>query len=115
MYCEAGPVNPNIAPVSRMMAQDRCVWAPGWTERRGLSYVLKEAQAEACLDQPGPAYRCNVWVEIRLAPRAAPDLDPGPLAREHSQQSPAGSLHAAIEFESAHLIPISIIAWRYNI
>jgi len=37
-----------------MMAQDRCVSAPSWTEGRSRSYVLKEAQAETCLDQPGP-------------------------------------------------------------
>jgi len=37
-----------------MMAEDRCVWGPGWTETRSCSYGLKEAQAQACLDQPGP-------------------------------------------------------------
>jgi hypothetical protein len=36
------------------MALGRCVSAQGWTERRSRSYVLKEAQAEACLDKPGP-------------------------------------------------------------
>jgi len=46
--------NPDISPASRMMAQDRCVWAPGWTERHSRSYGLKEAQAQACLDKPGP-------------------------------------------------------------
>ena len=30
-------------------------------------------------------------VKIRLAARAVPDLDPGPLAREHSQQPATGS------------------------
>jgi hypothetical protein len=37
-----------------MMAEDRWGWAPGWTEIRNCSYGLKEAQAEARLDQSGP-------------------------------------------------------------
>jgi len=34
-------------------------------------------------------------VKIRLAARAVPDLDPGPLAREHRQQPPAGASRLA--------------------
>jgi len=39
--------NPHIAPVSRMMAQVRCGWTPGWTESRSRGYGLKEAQVQA--------------------------------------------------------------------
>ncbi len=37
-----------------MLAQDRCVWAQGWTENRSRSYGLKEAQVQAYLNKPGP-------------------------------------------------------------
>jgi len=47
-------VNCNVAPLSRNMAEDRCGWAPGRTEIHSCSHGLKEAQVQACLDQPEP-------------------------------------------------------------
>ena len=47
-------VSLHFAPVSRMMAEVRCGWAPGWTEIRSRSYGLKEAQVQMQLNQPGP-------------------------------------------------------------
>ncbi len=47
-------INPDISSVSRMMAQDRRDWAPDWTESHSYRYGLREIQAQACLDQPGP-------------------------------------------------------------
>jgi hypothetical protein len=44
----------DIAPVSRMMAQDSSGWTPGWTETRSRSYGLKEDQVQMLLNQPGP-------------------------------------------------------------
>jgi len=70
------PISPHPSPASRMLAEDMCGWAPRWTDkiawselarkpRRGeaqgcveqchsRSYGLKEAQAQARVDQPGP-------------------------------------------------------------
>ncbi len=39
---------------SRMLAQDRCAWAPGWAETHSLNYGLKEAQVQVYMDQPEP-------------------------------------------------------------
>jgi hypothetical protein len=46
--------SPNIAPVSRIMAQDRCDWPLGWTEYHSRRYGVREDQVQAYLDQPGP-------------------------------------------------------------
>ena len=54
MQSELDRNNPHIAPVSRMLAQGRCDWTPGWTETHSGSYGLREAQVQACLNQPGP-------------------------------------------------------------
>jgi hypothetical protein len=36
-----------------MLAEDMCGWAPRWTEIHSHSYGLKEAQAQARVDQQG--------------------------------------------------------------
>ena len=38
-------------PHFAILAQDRCDWAPGWTEPNSPSYWVKEAQAQSCLDK----------------------------------------------------------------
>lgn len=43
-----------------MLAKDRCVWTPGWTETNSHSYWLKEAQVQAYLDELGPGYWGNI-------------------------------------------------------
>jgi hypothetical protein len=48
----------DIAPVSRMMAQDSSGWTPGWTETRSRSYGLKEDQVQSSGWTPG-------WTETR--------------------------------------------------
>jgi hypothetical protein len=49
-------------------------------------------EVELCREQ-SPRMYCEAGpVKIRLDGRVVPDLDPGPLAREHRQQPPAGSV-----------------------
>ena len=40
-------LNPHVAPVCRKLAQNRCAWAPGWTETNSYSYWSREAQVQA--------------------------------------------------------------------
>jgi len=60
--------SPQIVPVSQLLApdcrdaggrampgaiaEDRCVWTPGWTETNSRSYWLREAQVQAYLNKP---------------------------------------------------------------
>lgn len=37
-----------------MMAKDRRGWAPGWSASHSRGYGWREAQAQACMDEPGP-------------------------------------------------------------
>ena len=37
-----------------MMAEDRGVWAPGWSANHSRGYGARKAQARARIDQPGP-------------------------------------------------------------
>ncbi len=37
-----------------MMAEDRGVWAPGWSANHSRGYGERKAQARARMDQPGP-------------------------------------------------------------
>jgi len=55
-------INPHTAPVSRMLAPDRYVWAQGWTESHSCSYGSKEARVQARMDKPGPGYWCNMRI-----------------------------------------------------
>ena len=60
--CREQTNNPHMAPVSWMMALDRCDWAPCWTESNSHSYCLKEVQVQTFMDKPGPGYGCHMWV-----------------------------------------------------
>ena len=44
----------HVAPVSGMIAPDRCGWAPLWSERHSRRYDLSEQPVQACLDKRGP-------------------------------------------------------------
>ena len=114
-------------------------WLTGRTLKRRVAGRIRGDRAGCPIEADQYRMYCEVGpVKVRVDARAVPDLDPGPLAREHSQPLSAGSVHAAIEFspprqsiasglrqiydmgvasefEPTHLIPISILAWRYNI
>ena len=47
-------INPNIAPASRKLAQDRCGWTPLWRASHSRCYDLREEPVRACLNKPGP-------------------------------------------------------------
>jgi hypothetical protein len=48
------PSSPHFSPGSRAQAQDSCLQAPLWSEKRSNSYGLSEEQACGHEDQPEP-------------------------------------------------------------
>jgi len=69
---------------------------PGRTLKRRVAGRIRGDRAGCPIEAVQYRMYCEAGaVKIRLAARAVPDLDPGPLAREHRQQPPAGASRLA--------------------
>jgi hypothetical protein len=53
-----------------MMATNRFIWGPGWSEIHSHSYGFGEAQLQVCMDEPAPSRNDEVF-SARQGPGSA--------------------------------------------